>query len=104
MLLLTSVLPLRGSVSVVAAVLVSAGLFAPVRRQARAVVDKRFHRSRYNAEAVVRSFAARLGEPVAIEAITSDLLAAVEQTVQPSHTNLWLRSPEAPPLAGSGSP
>ena len=92
-LLLTSVLPLRGSVSVVVAVLVTVALFAPVRRRARDVVDKRFNRSRYNAETVVRAFAARLGEEVAIETITGDLLMAVEQTVQPSHASVWLRSP-----------
>ncbi|HVC38351.1 MAG TPA: hypothetical protein VNH20_00045 [Candidatus Dormibacteraeota bacterium] len=90
-LLLTSVLPLRGSVSVVVAVLVSAGLFAPVQRRARAVVDKRFNRSRYDAQVVVEIFAARLGEKVTLEAISADLIAAVRQTVQPSHASLWLR-------------
>ncbi|MGH7643437.1 MAG: hypothetical protein ACRENX_10615 [Candidatus Dormibacteria bacterium] len=90
-LLLTTVLPLRGSVSVVVAVLVAVGLFAPVRARARDLVDRRFNRSRYNAQAVVADFAARLGEQVTLDAISSDLVAAVEKTVQPSHTSLWLR-------------
>jgi hypothetical protein len=90
-LLLTTVLPLRGSISVAIAVLIAVALFAPVRSRARSMVDKRFNRSRYDAQAVVDSFAARLGELVTLEAITADLLAAVDQTVQPSHTSLWLR-------------
>ncbi len=92
-LLMTTVLPLRGSVSVVIAVLIAVALFAPVRSRARAIVDKRFNRSRYNAEAVVDAFAVRLGEQVSLETISADLLAAVDETVQPSHSSLWLRGP-----------
>jgi hypothetical protein len=92
-LLLTTVLPLRGSVSVVIAVLVAVALFAPLRARARAAVDKRFNRSRYDAQAVVDAFAGRLVEQVTLEAITSDLLHAVDETVQPSHASLWLRGP-----------
>lgn len=92
-LLMTTVLPLRGSVSVVIAVLVAVALFAPLRARARAAVDKRFNRSRYDAQAVVDAFAGRLLEQVTLEAITSDLLQAVDETVQPSHASLWLRSP-----------
>jgi len=94
-LLMTTVLPLRGSVSVVIAVLIAAGLFAPVRSRARAVVNRRFNRSRYNAQAVVEAFTGRLGEQVSLDSISSDLLAAVSQTVQPSHATLWLRGPAA---------
>ncbi|HEY6538124.1 MAG TPA: hypothetical protein VI138_03680, partial [Candidatus Dormibacteraeota bacterium] len=90
-LLLTAVLPLRGSVSIVIAVLVSVALFAPVRSRARATVDKRFNRTRYNAQAVVDAFAARLGEEVGLESISRDLMAAVDQAVQPSYVGLWLR-------------
>jgi hypothetical protein len=90
-LLLTAVLPLRGSVGVVIAVLIAAGLFAPVRSRAQALVDKRFNRSHYNAQWAVDSFAARLRDQLNLDAISADLLAAVDQTVQPSHVSLWLR-------------
>jgi len=96
-LLMTTVLPLRGSLSVVIAVLIAAGLFAPLRSRARALVDKRFNRSHYNAQSVVNSFAARLGDKVSLNTISSDLLSAVDQTVQPSHASLWLRSQEPRP-------
>jgi hypothetical protein len=96
-LLMTTVLPLRGSISVVIAVLIAAGLFAPLRSRARALVDKRFNRSHYNAQSVVNSFAARLGDKVSLSSISSDLLTAVDQTVQPSHASLWLRNQEPRP-------
>ncbi|MGB6771021.1 MAG: hypothetical protein WBF51_03350 [Candidatus Dormiibacterota bacterium] len=95
-LLMTTVLPLRGSISVVIAVLIAAGLFAPLRSRARALVDRRFNRSHYNAQSVVNSFAARLGDKVSLSSISSDLLSAVDQTVQPSHASLWLRTREPP--------
>lgn len=90
-LLLGQVLPLRGSVSVVLAVLGAAALLAPLRRRVREVVDRRFNRSRYDAQAVVRAFAARVGDPVAVERVTGDLLAAVQGTVAPAHAGLWVR-------------
>ena len=82
-LLMTTVLPLRSSVSVVIAILIAAALFAPVRSRARARVDRRFNRSHDNAQPVVEAFTGRLGGQVRLDSISSDLLAAVFQTVQP---------------------
>jgi hypothetical protein len=62
-----------------------------VRSRAQALVDKRFNRSHYNAQWAVDSFAARLRDQLNLDAISADLLAAVDQTVQPSHVSLWLR-------------
>ncbi len=89
-LLLSDVLPLRGSITVALAVLVAVALLAPVHRRMRDLVDRRFDRSRYDAQQVVRLFAARVGEEVSQETISQDLLSAVQRTVQPASVGLWM--------------
>ena len=75
-----------------AATLAAAALFNPVRFRVQRVVDRRFNRARYDADAR-RSppFAARLQDAVDPDAVHADLLAAVCQTLEPAHVSVWLR-------------
>jgi hypothetical protein len=94
-LLATRVLPLRGSVAVAVATLVIAALFNPVRRRVQRVVDRRFNRSRYDAEAVVAAFAAGLRHTVDLDTVRHDLLGVTESAFQPAHASVWLASAPA---------
>lgn len=89
-LLATRVLPLRGSVAVAMATLVIAALFNPLRRRVQRAVDRRFNRSRYDAEAVVAAFTARLRHTVDLDALRHDLLGVTEDAFQPAHVSMWL--------------
>jgi hypothetical protein len=89
-LLATRVLPLRGSVAVAVATLVIAALFNPVRRRVQQVVDRRFNRNRYDAEAVVAAFTARLRHTVDLDTVRHDLLGVTESAFQPAHVSVWL--------------
>ena len=86
-------LPHESSSLVVAgATLAVAAAFQPLRRRVQAVVDRRFNRRRYNAARIIEGFATRLRDQVDLDALHSELLAVVDQTMQPTQASLWLRS------------
>jgi hypothetical protein len=67
------------------------GLFAPIRRRVQRVVDRRFNRSRYDAERTVAAFAGRLRDQVDLDALRMEILATVTSAVEPKTVALWLR-------------
>lgn len=96
---LTRLVPESGSTgqadswAVAVATLVAAGLFRPMLRWARRVVDRRFNREQFDAERAVEAFAVRLREEVEGDEVRSDLLTVLGSTVQPATAALWLKEP-----------
>ena len=91
--LLTHVLPVRGSVGIAVSVLAAAALFNPLRRRVQAAVDRRFDRSRYDAERVMGQFSVQLRDQVDIDVLGEGLLGVVNEVLAPAHLSLWLREP-----------
>jgi len=89
-LLATHVLPVKTTVGVAVSTLVIAALFNPLRRRVQNLVDRRFNRSRYDAEAIVAAFNARLRHTVDLDAVRHDLLGVTENAFQPAHVSVWI--------------
>jgi hypothetical protein len=91
--LTTQLLPFSSSVGVAASTLASAALFNPLRVRVQRVVDRRFNRARYDAEATVNAFVSRLRDAVDLDTVSADLLTTVQQAVEPVHASVWIRGP-----------
>ncbi len=88
--LATNVLPFKTPVAVAASTLAAAALFNPLRKRVQKIVDRRFNRARYNAEAVLAAFTARLRGTVDLDTVQGDLVAAVHYAFEPAHLSVWL--------------
>ena len=88
--LTTNVLSFSSPVSVTASTLAAAALFNPIRTAAQRLVDRRFNRAGYDAEATVAAFSARLRDAVDLETVRLDLLAVVSHAVEPAHASIWI--------------
>jgi hypothetical protein len=78
-------------VALVISTLVVAGLFLPVRHRIQSVIDRRFYRRKYDAQKMLDAFSDTLRQQVDLLQLHEQVLAVVQETVQPEQVWLWLR-------------
>ena len=93
--LLRGIINQKNEVAIVISTLVIYALFRPVRSRLQAIIDHRFYRRKYNAARILAAFGATLRHEVELDDLSRQLVAVVQETMQPSQVSLWLR-PTAP--------
>ena len=93
---LQSVLPLPEDSPLIVAVstLGMVAAFGPLRTRIQHFVDRRFNRSRYDAEHTIADFAVRLRTETDLDSLAANLVGVVDRTMRPSTVSLWLRAGE----------
>ncbi len=90
--LLTSILSTESDLVTAAATLLVAGMFNPMRKRIQGWVDRRFNRSRYDAQRVMDGFADSLRDGADGIEVTQGWIEVVSETMQPSAVGIWVRS------------
>jgi hypothetical protein len=88
---LQEVSPFQDDLAVAASTLAAAAAFNPVRNRVQKRVDRRFNRSRYDAERVSVEFATGLRDETDSDQILDGWAGVVTRTMQPTSMGIWLK-------------
>jgi hypothetical protein len=79
------------TLAVAGSTIVVFALFQPLRRRIQQAIDRRFDRSRYDADRVVAGLGVRLSHVVDLDALLGEIGSIAGETVRPKSSAVWLR-------------
>lgn len=80
---------------VAASTLAAAALFNPLRKRVIGLVDRRFNRSKYDAEQLVQHFGTLIGGQRELTGLMDDTTSIVTDVMQPAAIGFWVKQEEA---------
>jgi hypothetical protein len=80
-----------GTIAVAVSTLAAFALSQPLRRRLQSTMDRRFNRSRYDAERTVEGFAAHLRDEFDVDRLGGELRTVVGRSLAPTSVGVWLR-------------
>ncbi len=84
----------QSPVVIVASTLAIIVLFQPLRYRIQVIIGRRFNRRKYDAARTIEAFSATLRDEIDLNQLRKNLINVVQETMQPTHVSLWLRSPQ----------
>ncbi len=69
-----------------------AALFNPLRRRIQGFIDRRFYRRKFDAALLLAEFGRTVRDEVDLGRMQEVLISTVQDTLQPAHLSLWVRS------------
>lgn len=94
----------RSPLAIVFSTLGIAALFSPLRARLQAGIDRRFYRSKYDAELALARFEEQVRNEVDLDRLCTHLADAVGETVQPVAVTIWLSASQAHSGTPDGGP
>jgi hypothetical protein len=82
----------ENTLAVAGSTLVALALFGPLRHAVQRAVDRRFDRTRYDAQSTTDLFVDRVRNEVDLGRVRAELVATATDAVRPTAAGLWLRS------------
>jgi hypothetical protein len=93
-LLQSALTDLTGSESplvIVLSTLLIAALFNPLRRRVQAFIDRRFYRSKYNAQQILSRFAMTSQNETNLNRLSAEIVEVIDETIKPVNVTVWLK-------------
>jgi len=87
----SSLLQTESDLAIAASTLAVAALFNPLRKRVQTGVDRRFNRSRYDAQRVMDRFAGSLQDRLGSQEVVDGWVGVVSETMQPASVAVWMR-------------
>src|SRR5262249_50516608 len=92
--LLRGIISQDNSVAIVLSTLAIVVLSQPLRRRIQRLIDRRFYRRKYDTSKTLHAFTLTFRNEMDLDPLREELLAGVQETMQPAPVLLWLRPPE----------
>jgi hypothetical protein len=86
----------QSELAVAGSTLAVAALFRPSRLRTQAFIDRRFYRTKYDAEHTLEIFSAKLRDEIDLDALSGELVALVTEVMEPRQVSLWLKESSGP--------